>query len=162
MPEGVPIGWMLCALAIGLAVGTLLGAVFLRWAVALYNKAVALNNIMAGGASSPRSVAKPAFGKAMWITFETSMYQMVAGLLIFGLFTGNGTGARGRIVDFAAQLLFVPISFLITVSVLSTKLPTTFGRAILVTLCDVLLVLLVVGVLVGIAVLVFRVAWMGA
>jgi hypothetical protein len=155
---------MLCALAIGLAVGTLLGAVFLRWAVALYNKIALLNNMMAGGDLSRSSVPYPAFGKAMWITFETSVFQLIAGLLIFGLFRGDGaaaSGARGRVVDDVAQLLFVPVSFLITLGVLSAKLPTTFGRAILVTLCDMLLVLLVVGVLVAIAVLVFGVALWG-
>jgi hypothetical protein len=154
IPEGTPIGVLICALAIGLAVGTLLGAVFLRVGVALCNKAIALNNKMAGVASSLGSVPEPAFGKAMWITFEISMLQMVAGFLIFGVFPGDGTGARGRIVDVAAQLLLVPVGFLITVGVLSAKLPTTFGRAILVTLCDMLLILLVGGVLVGIAVLV--------
>src|SRR5262249_4168509 len=157
LPEGVPIGWMLCALAIGLVVGTLLGAVFLYAAIALY-KAIALLNKMLGGGSSPSSVPWPAFGKAMWITFETSMYQMVAGLLIFGLFRGDGAGTRGQVVDGVAQLLFVPVSILITVGVLSAKLPTTIGRAILVTLCDVLLVLLAVSVLVAIAVLLFGVA----
>ena len=161
MPEGVPIGWMLCALAIGLAVGTLLGAVFLRWAVALYNKIALLNNMMAGGDLSRSSVPYPAFGKAMWITFETSVFQLIAGLLIFGLFRGDGAGTRGRVVDGVAQLLFVPVSFLITVGVSSAKLPTTFGRAILVTLCDMLLVGLVVGLLVAIAVLVFGVALWG-
>ena len=61
-----------------------------------------------------------------------------------------------------AQLIYVLVSFLITAEILSTKLPTTFGRAILVTLCEMLLVLLVAGVLVGIAILVFGVALKGA
>jgi hypothetical protein len=155
---------LMCALASGLVVGTLLGAVFLRWAVALYNKIALLNNMMAGVDLSASSVPKPAFGKAMWITFETSVWQMVAGLLIFGLFRGDGTTvaeARGRVVDGVAQLLLVPVSLLIQVGVLSAKLPTTFGRAILLTLCDLLLVLLVVSVLVAIAVLVFGVALWG-
>jgi hypothetical protein len=42
--------------------------------------------------------------------------------------------------------------------VLSARLPTTFGRAILVTICDVLVVLLVGGILAGIAVVVLAVA----
>ena len=64
MPEGAVVGVLLCALVIGFAVGTLIGAVFLRAAVALYNN-------LAGGASSPSSVPEPTFGKAMWITFAT-------------------------------------------------------------------------------------------
>jgi hypothetical protein len=150
MPEGAAIGWLLGALVIGVAVGTLIGAVLLRAAVALYNK-------MAGGASSPSSVPEPAFRKAMWITFEIWVYQMVAGLFYFGIFTRDGAAAPGaRGVVF--QLIFSAVSLLIMVGMLSAKLPTTFGRAILVTLCDMLVSLLVVGVLAVIAFLVFAVA----
>ena len=56
----------------------------------------------------------------------------------------------------------VPVSFLIMAGVLSAKLPTTFGNAILVTFCYLLVVLLVVGVLVGIPVFVLGVALSGA
>jgi hypothetical protein len=153
MSEGAAVGGLLCALVVGLPVGTLVGAVFLRAAVALSNK-------MAGGASSPGSVPEPAFGKAMWITFDTAVVQLVVGLLL-DLFTGAGlaaAAARGQGADGVAQLVFLPVSFLITVGMLSAKLPTTFGRAILVTLCDMLLVLLAGGVLVGIAVVVLAVA----
>jgi hypothetical protein len=145
MPKGAAIGVLLCALVVGVAVGTLIGAVILRAAVALYNK-------LAGVASSPYSVPKPALGKAMTITFAISLVQMVAGLLITGLFRGNGA------VDVVAQLISFPVSLLIMVEMLSTRLPTTLGRAFLVTLCYMLVVLLVVSVLVGIAVLVFDVA----
>jgi hypothetical protein len=64
MPEDAAIAGLLCALVIGVPVGTPIGAVFLRAAVALYNK-------LAGGPSSPSSVPEPTFGKAMWITFAT-------------------------------------------------------------------------------------------
>ena len=163
MPEvGAIAGLLLLfALVVGLVIGTLVGAVFLRAAVALYNLFAKINDTMAREASLPGLVPMPAFGKAMWISFETSVFQMVAGLLIFGLFSGGGAAAseaRRQVVDAVAQFLFVPISFLITVAVLSAKLPTTFGRAILVTLCDMVLVLLVVGILVGMAFLVFGVA----
>ena len=159
MPEGAAIGGLLlCALFIGLSIETLIGAVFLRAAVNLYNK-------MAGGASSPGSVPEPAFGKAMWIIFGSTVFQMVVGGLVIGISTDAGpvaAGAGGKGVDFVAQLISFPVGLLIMAGVLSAKLPTTFGRAILVTLCYMLLVLLVVGVLVGIAVLVFGVALRGA
>jgi hypothetical protein len=157
MPEGAAIGVLLFALAIGVAVGTLIGAVFLRAAVALYNK-------MAGGTSSPSSVPEPALGKAMWIIFASSLAQMVVGLLI-DLVTGAGpavAGARGQEVDVVAELIFFPVSLLIMAGMLSAKLPTTFGRAILVTLCYLLVALPVVGVFVGIAVLVLGIALSGA
>ena len=153
MPEGVAIGVLLCALVIGLAAETLIGAVILRAAIALYNN-------LAGGASSPSSVPEPAFGKAMWITFAVAVGRIIVGLLIGGLFLDGGSSAaetRGLV----AQLIAFPVGLLIMAEVLSARLPTTFGRAILVTLCDLLLVLLVAGVLVGIAVLVFGVALTG-
>lgn len=53
-----------CALVIVVGIVTPIGAVFLCAAVALYNK-------MVGGASSPRSVPEPGFGKAMRIIFVT-------------------------------------------------------------------------------------------
>jgi hypothetical protein len=146
MPEGAVIGGLLCALVIGVAVGTLVGAVFLRAAVALYNK-------MAGGASSPWSVPEPALGKAMWITFATAVAQMVAGFLIGG-YGAAAAGAQGLV----AQLTSFPVGLLIMAGMLSARLPTTFGRAILVTLCYMLVVLTVVGAIGGIAVLVFGVA----
>jgi hypothetical protein len=154
MPEGAAVGGLLlCALVVGLAIETLLGAVLLRAAVALYNK-------MAGGASSPGSVPEPAFGKAMWVIFASTVLQLVVGGLFIGISTGAepvAAGAGGKGVDVVAQLISFPVGLLIMAAVLSAKLPTTFGRAILVTLCYLLLALLVVGVLVGIAALVFGV-----
>jgi hypothetical protein len=146
-------GLLLCALAIGLALGTLIGAVLLRAAVALYNK-------MAGGASSPGSVPQPAFGKAMWISFDIWVAQ-----LIVGLFIGALTGPRATVpradekgVNVDGLLIPVLIGLFIQVAILSAKLPTTFGRAILVTLCDLLIATLAAGVLAAIAVIVFALA----
>lgn len=146
MPEGAAIAGLLCVLVIAVAVGTLIGAVLLLAAIALYNK-------MAGGASSPGGVPEPALGKAMWITFATSVVQIVAGVVIGGYGEAR-EGARGLVAD----LISFPISLLIMAGMLSAKLPTTFGRAVLVTLCYMLVVLIVVGVLVAVAVLVFGVA----
>jgi hypothetical protein len=155
MPEGVAICVLLSALVIGLMVGTLIGAVFLRAAVVLYNN-------LAGGASSPSSVPEPTFGKAMWISFAICVAQMVVGLFIGGVTGTEATaaGASAKGVD-VALLISIPVSLLIQAAILSEKLPTTFARAILVTLCDLLIVLLVVGVLVVIAVLVFGVVLRG-
>jgi hypothetical protein len=150
MPEDAAIVGLLCALVIGLAIGTLIGAVFLRAAVALYNT-------MAGGASSPSRVPKPAFGKAMWISFAICLAQFVVGALLTAFSTGGeavapGAGKKG--VDVVVLVSF-PVSLLIMAAVLSAKLPTPFGRAILVTLCYLLIVILVVGAIVVIAVALF-------
>ena len=147
-------GLLLCALGIGLAIGTLLGAVFLRAGVALYNW-------QTGGASSPTSVPKPAFGKAMWISFDICVAQLVVGLFIVAL-TGTGTTvvprANEKGVDVVGLLIPVLIGLFIQVGILCAKLPTTFGRAIVVTLCELLIVMLVAGVIAAIAIVVFALA----
>jgi hypothetical protein len=145
----VDAGLLLCALAIGLAIGTLIGAVFHLAAVALYNK-------LAGGASSPSSVPKPAFGEARWISFNTCVAQMILGFFIGGL-TGTGptaAGAGAKGVNVVVLVISILVSLLIQAAILSAELPTTFGRAILVTLCEMVIVILLVGVLVAIAALV--------
>jgi len=163
MSEGTPIVGLLCALVIGLPIGTLIGAVILRAAIALYNK-------MAGGASSPSGVPMPAFGKAMWISFAICFAQIVVGFLIAGL-TGPGLTAPGageKEANVVGEIISFPVSLLIMVAILSAKLPTTFARAILVTLCYMLVTLcfmlisiVVVGVLVAVAVILFGVVLKG-
>jgi hypothetical protein len=150
MPEGAADGVLLLfgALAIGVAVETLIEAVCLRAGVALYNN-------QAGGASSPSSVPRPALGKAMWITFARILAHFIV-ICLIGIATGTGAtaaGPGGPGVDVVAQLISFLVSLLVMAKILSTRLPTTFERAILVTLCYLLVVLLVVGVLVGIGVL---------
>jgi hypothetical protein len=65
-------------------------------------------------------------------------------------------------VSAVAQLISFPVSLLIMAAMLAGMLPTTFGRAILVTLCYMLIVLLVAGVLVALAAVNFGVAVRGA
>jgi hypothetical protein len=150
MPEGLAIGvLLLCALVIVLAIGTLIGAVFLRAAIALYN-------LQTGGVSSPSSIPVPTFGKAMWISFATCVAQMIAGFFIdYVIGTGaKGPGAAARGMDVLALRISIPVSLFLQVAILAEKLPTTFGRAIVVTLCEMLIVILVAGALVTIALLV--------
>jgi hypothetical protein len=149
MSESEAFGLLGCALVIAFAVSTLIGAVFLRAAVAFYNN-------LAGGASSPASIPVPAFGRAWSITFAISVVQMIVGLLIIGLFKADGAAAQER--ELTAELIYLPVGLLIMVQMLSARLPTTFGRAFLVTLCDMLLFLLVGAVLAGIPMLVFALA----
>src|SRR5262249_15413072 len=129
----------------------------LRAAVSLYNK-------LAGGASSPSSVPEPTFGKAMWITFATCVAQMVVGLFIGGVTGAGATAASAseKRGDVALLLISIPVSLFVSAAILSAKLPTIFGRAILLTLCDMLIVIFAVAVLVVIAVLVLGFALRGA
>jgi hypothetical protein len=89
---------------------------------------------------------------------------MVVGFLIAGI-TGTGPTAAGageKEVDVALLLISIPVGLLLPAAILSAKLPTTFGRAILVTLCDMLIVILAVGIIAAIGVLVVGVALRGA
>jgi hypothetical protein len=127
MRDGAPID--LIAFVLGLAAAVPIGAVFLRAAVALYNK-------IAAGATSSSMVPEPAFGKAMVISFV----RLLPGLVIWFVV---------RLVSAPAVLMILsPVNLLIMAAILSAMLPTTFGRAILVTLCEIVIyVLFVVGLL---------------
>ena len=116
--NGDALGVFLCFRVFALALGTVIGAVFLRAACAIYNK-------LAGGKGSPSSVPKPLFGKAMGITFVTALVNLVAGF----------------------ELLSLPVSLLVMAGMNSALLPTTFARGFLVALCYLLVGLFVVVVL---------------
>ncbi|MFT5129750.1 MAG: hypothetical protein ACI8W8_003379 [Rhodothermales bacterium] len=128
----------LIGLAIGLAIGTLIGAIILRAAVALFNK-------MAGEAS----VTEPELKVAMAITFVTTLANLLAGFVIGALFPSGSSQGDGVVV---ALLFSLPTSFLIMAGMLTLMLPTSFGKACLVTLCHILIALLVFGI-VGIIVM---------
>jgi hypothetical protein len=81
-------GQEVIGLVIGVTVGTFIGAVILRGAVALYNK-------LARGPASPRGVPEPGFGKAMGITLAASVVKAVAD---YGI--GRATGAGVAVVGF--------------------------------------------------------------
>jgi len=116
--------------------------VFLRAACALYNK-------QAGGKGSPDSVPEPLLGKAMGITFVTTLVNAIAGFVI-GLLVGTGgavAGASERGPAVVAQLLSLPVSLLVMAGMNSALLPTTFAWELLVALCYLLVVFFVVVIL---------------
>jgi hypothetical protein len=121
---------MLCGAALFVVLGTLIGGLFLRAAIGLYNR-------MAGGVSSPGSVPVPGFGKAIGIAFltilATAIVVFVAGWAVNTGFVAAGAGERG--FDLLAQVISVPASLLVMAGMLTAMLPTSFGKAVLVTLC---------------------------
>jgi hypothetical protein len=138
------LGAVLCALVIFIAIGTLIGAVFLRAACALYNKLV-------GGRRAPNSVPEPLLGKAMGITLVTSVVQAIAAFALGIIVGGAGVvgGADPRLVEVVAHLISLPLSLLVMAGMNAALLPTTFGRGILVALCYVV-VLIFVAVVLGV------------
>ena len=130
----------LCVIVAAIALGTLIGAVLLRAACALYNK-------LAGGPKSPSSVPEPPLGKAMGIALVTTIVNAVVGFVLGLLVAAGMAGAGERRTVITTQLLSFPISLLVMAGMNSALLPTTFGRGFLVALCYLLVVLFVVAVL---------------
>lgn len=116
--NGGAFGLLLCVRAFAIAFGTAIGALFLRGGCALYNE-------LAGGKGSPSGVPEPPLGKAMGITFVTTLVHAVLGF----------------------ELLAAPISLLVMAGMCSALLPTTFIRGLLVALCYLLVGLFAVVVL---------------
>jgi len=140
MPNaGAALGMFLCFLVVGVFIGLLIGAVILRAACALYNA-------MAGGKGSPYRVPEPELGKAMGIVFVTALINYASGFVI-GLMANAGAEAT-RINPLGPNLLAsaisLPLSLLVMAAMLTAMLPTTFGRGILVALCNLLVTILVV------------------
>jgi hypothetical protein len=128
-------------------IGVAIGAVLLRAAIALYNK-------MAGGASKPNSVPEPDFGKAMWIIFAVGLINVIAGVGIDQVILarmGDTTSEK----DVVGMLISIPVHLLIMAVVLTQRLPTAFARAILVTLCYMLISVFVVVLIGGIVLALF-------
>jgi hypothetical protein len=130
---------LLCALAVMLVIGTVIGAIILRAACALYNKLV-------GGPKTPTSVPEPDFGRAMGIIFVAWLVNLAAGFMLSMVFAG-GVGAD-RVQTMMAQAISIPIGFLVLAGMIAGMLPTTFGRALLVALLY-LLIAVIVGVTIG-------------
>jgi len=129
MQNGDALAALLCFLAFMVVVSTLIGAIILRAAVSLFNK-------LTGGPYTPTSVPEPSLGKAILITFATSVVNAV---MLFAVASVTAppaapAGPRGSGVQLAAYLLSTPISLLVMASMLKATLPTSFGRAILITL----------------------------
>jgi len=111
------------------AMGTAFGAVCLLAAIALHNK-------MAGGAGAPSSVAAPGFIKALGITFVTALINAAVGIGVALAATATPAvhvlpaGCFGLL----AQVVALPLSLLIMAVMLTAMLPTSFGRALVITL----------------------------
>lgn len=115
---------------------TLMHAIILRAAISLYNK-------LAGGDDSPRVVEEPCIGKALGIMFAANLLTFGAGYFLDVALT-TGAGEPQPLVQ---VLVTIPLSAVIIAGMLTARLPTTLDRAVLVTLCYLLIVALIFGVL---------------
>ncbi len=132
----------------GVAVLLVGEAAILRVSCWLFNK-------FAGGPGSPGSVPQPNFGKACVIALVAWIVQGVASFGV-GLAVGPGGAAAGA-NHIIAMLVSVPIAFIVFAALVSTMLPTTFGRAFGVALCNYLILFAIV-VCIGIMIAVLGLA----
>src|SRR3954449_2017848 len=118
-------------MVIGCAIGALIGAVILRAGISLYNRMAQPGN----------SVPEPLFGRAALIMFVTTLVNAGVGLVL-GMILGGVTSAANadqQSTKIIINLISFPVSMGVMAAMLSQMLPTTFGRALLVTLCTVLI-----------------------
>jgi hypothetical protein len=123
---------------------TVIGAILLRGGCALYNW-------LARRMKSMIRVPEPSFGKAMGITFVTSLVGALVWFPLCGLLAGPDdtfAGASGRNAFILAYLISLSVSLLVTAAMNAALLPTTFTRGFLVALYS-LVVAFFVGVVVG-------------
>ena len=111
------------------AIGTVFGSVLLLAAIALRNK-------MAGSVGTPGSVAAPSFAKALGITFATALINAAVGIGV--AFAAQATPAVHVLpvpcFGLIAQAVALPLSLLIMAAMLTVMLPTSVGRALVITL----------------------------
>lgn len=143
---GAVAGAAIVSLLINLGLPTLFAAVFLLAAVALYN-------LMAGGGNSASAVPAPGFGKAWGIVLIALIAQLLANFLIamaVGVGAAANPAASPEGVGLFVQIGSYGAGLLILSLLLAVVLPTTFPRAILVTLCFALVCIIVGAILFGV------------
>ncbi len=120
------IGGALCGLGCAIVIGTLIGAIILRAACSAFNKL-----------SQPQNhVPEPEMGKAMLITFVTTVTNWILGFVL-GFIFGAALAAADmppQQIQIIVQLISLPLSILVMAGMNSLMLPTTFGRGLLVAL----------------------------
>ncbi len=152
MPPNAAFGEFLLAAVIALTLAVLIG-------VALPSCAsIAIYNMLVGGASSPNSVPVPEFERAALITCVTAALQVVVRFMI-GRMIGAGAvvlGVGGKKADVVTLLISLPHKLSHHgIDADRTVNRTTFGRALLVTMCYVLLVIIAIALGLAIASVVF-------
>jgi hypothetical protein len=139
---GAPIAGVLIVFIVFFAIGVAIGAIILRAAVSMYNR-------FAGPTSQ---VPEPDLGRAMLIVFVTFLVNLLAGFAVGVVFGLGAAGHPDQNTKIIANFASLPVSFLVMAGMLSSMLPTTFGRAALVTICQYVISLLIGLVIAAVAI----------
>lgn len=127
-----------CFFLVTVVAGTLLGPMLLRFAVYLYNKMAGLD--------SCDGVREPEFLKALAITILAALIELVSGFLLGGML-GTSAGATQHQAANLARILSIPIGVFALTAFLVMTLPTSFGRAFLVSLLYLVMSIVIVSTL---------------
>lgn len=116
---------------VGAAIGALFGAIFLRAGIWLFNK-------LAGPTSA---VAEPRFLRAIVISFVALFVNFLVGVLfdIALEISGTAASADSRTMEILGNVVGMPVGMVVMAAILSRMLPTTFGRGLLITICQMLM-----------------------
>ena len=126
---------VIIGLTLSLVLGAVIGAILLRASISLCNKFL-------GAKDSPKAVPEPAFLRAVGISLLAGLVNGLAGFAFGGTF-GTAVLAAGTTETTASiitQIVYTPISLFVVGGMLSTMLPTTFGRGMLVALFEILII----------------------
>jgi hypothetical protein len=134
---------MLLIHVVSIPVATPIHALLLRAAVALYNR-------IAGGSGS-WSVPTPSFWIALQVMFVITLAQLAIVFFIGQLITSGSVG-RTRVGEAGVELIAFVAGVGILTVLLWLMLPTPFARAIMVTLCFLLITLLFAGAVIVIVI----------
>ncbi len=139
--DGAQVIGALVGLAIGLVIATLISAIILRAAISLFNR------------MSTDRVPEPSFGKAMLIVFVAMLVNMILSFLLTAVLGigGAATNADQQSMGLVVNLISLPLSLLVMAFMVSSMLPTTFGKGFLISLLY-LLVAIIVGIVIAIVV----------
>jgi len=146
--QGIPPEGLLCAgmgFIVGVVIALAISAVILRAAVSFFNR-------LAGGSNAPEAVPEPGFGKAMGISFVTALVNYGVGIVL------TVVGLAIKTHPAAIQLVSLPASLLIMGVLLSSMLPTTFGKGMVVTLLNMTIVAGIVILILAIVIVPFGLA----
>jgi hypothetical protein len=147
---------VICIAVLAIFFGVVIGAVILRAACSLFNKM----------ASPQNGVPEPGFGKALGIVVLNAIASAAAGFpvgMIVGLW-GQASGIDEKTTQAVAGLISLPIGFLVMGGLLTLMLPTSFGRALLVTLLQyvvIFLIALVIGIIAAAVLLALGIGFAG-
>jgi hypothetical protein len=145
MPIIYALAASLIVLVAGSALAALPGAVILRIAIWIYNKLV-------GGPGSPSSVPSPRFGKLAYIALNAIVIAAALPELLQFLRNPAVLGdAVPRIALLLGVLAALPIGFFALAGLLTRMLPTTFGRALLVSLFHWVITSVMIGGVIALA-----------